>query len=218
MSEWLLPLFPLNVVLFPRTSLPLHIFEERYKEMIADCLENGGDFGVVLAQEQSVADTGCAASITEVLKRYDDGRMDIIVRGSRRFEILLLDQEKAYLRGSPQFFDDDGPAVPLKDSRRQRAVELCRKAREILRLEESEEESAELLATDEQLSYQLMARLPVDLEFKQSLLSLRSEEERLTRVISHIEKLLDHLAVLVKARANAGANGKGIRPEPRRGI
>ena len=209
MSELLLPLFPLNVVLFPRTDLPLHIFEERYKQMIMDCLENKWEFGVVLVQEQSLENTGCTASITEVVKRYDDGRMDIIVRGHRRFEILLLDQEKPYLRGAPQFFDDETAPLSPQDARRQRAIELYRGAREILQLEEREGGEGNPEASVEQLSYQIMARLPVDLEFKQSLLTLKSEEERLTRVISYLEKLLVHLALVTKVRASAGGNGKG---------
>lgn len=209
MSEWLLPLFPLNVVLYPRTDLPLHIFEERYKEMIAECLQNGWEFGVLLAKEQSVENIGCTASITEVVKTYEDGRMDIKTRGSRRFSILLLNSEKPYLRGAPQFIEDDGEPVSPDDPRRRRALELYGQAREILQLEKSDEDDVQLQASDEQLSYQVMARLPVDLGFKQSLLLLTSEEERLIQVIPYLEKLVVRLGVVTKARASAGSNGKG---------
>ena len=81
MQELLLPLFPLEVVLFPRADLALHIFEDRYKELIADCLEHQWEFGVVLLQENSLANIGCTAAISEVARKYDDGRMDIVVRG-----------------------------------------------------------------------------------------------------------------------------------------
>ena len=209
MSEWLLPLFPLNVVLFPRTDLPLHIFEARYKQMIADCMENKWEFGVVLAQEQAVENTGCTASIAEVVRKYEDGRLDIIVRGSRRFELLLLDQQMPYLRGAPQFFDDDVSPLPPGDGRRQRALELYSRASKLLHSDEREEGKGELESSDEQLSYQIMGRLPVDVDFKQSLLPLRSEEDRLTRVISYLEKLIPHLALVIKARASAGGNGIG---------
>lgn len=209
MGEWLLPLFPLKVVLFPRTDLPLHIFEERYKKMIAECLESRLEFGVVLAQENSVESTGCTASITKVVKRYDDGRMDIIVRGSRRFELLLLDQEMPYLRGAPQFFEDDGEPLPADDSRRQTAVELFGQLNEMLPREAKAAGKESLEPGDSELSYQIVARLPLDLEFKQSLLPLRSEQERLTRVVAYLEKLLAQAALAIKARTISSGNGKG---------
>src|SRR5687768_13848231 len=119
MSDLLLSLFPLKVVLFPRMNLPLHIFEERYKRMIGECFERQTEFGIVLAQEQELATTGCTATLMQLVKMYDDGRMDIIVRGSRRFEILNLNQEEPCLRGEVAFFDDEqGGEVPLDDQRR----------------------------------------------------------------------------------------------------
>ncbi len=109
----LLPLFPLQLVVFPRTQLPLHIFEERYKEMVGDAIENQSEFGIVLAKEDGVVNAGCTVLVDRVVTTYDDGRMDILTRGARRFEILLLNEEKAYLRGEVQFFDDEeeGPAL-----------------------------------------------------------------------------------------------------------
>src|SRR5712691_34302 len=114
-AEPLLPLFPLDLVLLPHTNLPLHIFEPRYKQMIGDCLGNGWEFGMLAVQQQSVAAIGCTASITKVLERFPDGRMNILVRGQRRFEISQLNDEKAYLRGGPQFFDDDPAELPSSD-------------------------------------------------------------------------------------------------------
>jgi Lon protease-like protein len=91
-----LPIFPLDLVLLPSTPLPLHIFEDRYKEMIAECLENKQAFGVVRAKEDSsVAEMGCSAEILDVAKRYPDGRMDILTRGRERIEIMRVDQERA---------------------------------------------------------------------------------------------------------------------------
>ncbi len=209
MSEWLLPLFPLKVVLFPRTDLPLHIFEERYKQMIGECIEKNGEFGVVLAQEQAVENTGCTASVTKVVKRYEDGKLDILVRGSRRFEILILNQEMPYLRGAPQFFEDDAAPLAAEDPRRRQAIDLFHRVWEVLELNASRNDPAELDAADEQLSYQIMALLPVDLEFKQSLLPMRSEEERLKRVIQYLEQLLIQVSATIKARASASGNGRG---------
>src|ERR1700734_3982579 len=94
MQEELLPLFPLQVVLFPRTALPLHIFEERYKQMIADVQRGHTEFGVVLAGEKGIVNTGCTATGEKVLKKYPDGRMGLISLGRRRFEIILVNDEK----------------------------------------------------------------------------------------------------------------------------
>jgi Lon protease-like protein len=89
----LLPLFPLDVVLLPGTPLPLHIFEPRYKEMIAECLANHAPFGVVRALEEGVSEVGCTAEIVTVTKEYPDGRMDLIAEGRQRFEVLELNRE-----------------------------------------------------------------------------------------------------------------------------
>lgn len=209
MPDWLLPLFPLRVVLFPRTNLALHIFEERYKQMIAECLQNRWEFGVVLVQDRSLAEAGCTAFISEVVRKYPDGRMDILVRGQRRFELLLLDQEMPYLRGEPQFFDDEAGAVPSGDARRSQALDLYKEALEQLPSEDRAATEPPPELEDPQLSYQIIARLPAELSFKQALLQLRSEDERITQVISHLQKMVRHLAVVVQARERAGSNGRG---------
>jgi len=204
MQELLLPLFPLNVVLFPRVNLALHIFEDRYKEMIGECLANQSQFGVVLAREEALENIGCTASITEVVRKYDDGRMDIVVRGERRFEILFLDRAKAYVRGAAQFFEDEAGEVPLEDSRRKEALQIYE---EVVRLLEFEETAAPDVQ-DGQLSYQIIGRLPVDPGFKQGLLKNRAESERLNEVIPFLRKAAARLAVTIRTRAKAGGNGQ----------
>ncbi len=106
MRSDLLPLFPLQVVLLPGAELPLHIFEDRYKEMIREVIRDHTEFGVVLASEKGIVNTGCSATVDQVLRQYPDGRMDILTRGRRRFEIVLLNEERSFLRGSVDFFDD----------------------------------------------------------------------------------------------------------------
>src|ERR1700684_1905151 len=122
MQPGLLPLFPLQVVLLPGTELPLHIFEDRYKEMIAEVIRDRLEFGVILASEKGIVNTGCTAMIDKVLREYPDGRLDIIARGRRRFEIVMLNDERAFLRGSVEYFDDDEEA-PLAPEVRQRAID-----------------------------------------------------------------------------------------------
>jgi Lon protease-like protein len=204
MEELLVPLFPLQVVLFPRTNLALHIFEERYKEMIRECLEKQAEFGVVLAQENSMGNIGCTATITEVVRKYDDGRLDILVKGGRRFEIMFLDRDKAYLRGAPQFFEEETDDVPADDERRKQAMEIYGEVLKLLEAEVEEPPNAQ----DSQLSYQIMARLPADLNFKQTILKSRSENERLTEVITFLKKAATRLEVTLRTRAKAGGNGK----------
>src|SRR5947208_1422620 len=103
----LLPLFPLDVVLLPGAPLPLHIFEPRYKEMISECLKQKSVFGVVRAQEQSVADVGCTAEILTVTKEYEDGRLDIVTQGVSRFEVMQVNDERSFLRAEVLYLEDE---------------------------------------------------------------------------------------------------------------
>ena len=196
----LIPLFPLQVVLFPKTALPLHIFEPRYREMIGECLEQRKAFGVVLAREKGFARGGCSADIAEVTKRYDDGRLDIVTVGQRRFDVLETDQERSFLRGHVKFFEDDG-AGPTAEQRR-RAAEL---QAELLKL--ADQDPVEMPLDDPQLSFQLAGNVPLDLDFKQALLEMRSEGERLDALVKYYEALLPRLRRGITVRRKASGNG-----------
>ena len=102
-----LRLFPLGVVLFPGLPIPLHIFEERYKQMISECLSGDEPFGIVFVDEARMRKVGCSARIEEVIRRYDDGRLDIVARGERRFRIHELDESNAYLAGTVSYISDE---------------------------------------------------------------------------------------------------------------
>jgi Lon protease-like protein len=188
------PLFPLDVVLFPGTPLPLHIFEPRYKEMIAECLANQGEFGVVRAQREGLAVVGCMASIVQVLRHYDDGRMDILCQGGNRFEIEQLDNARTFLQAEIDIFDDDG-ATSTRSSRQ----ECLALHFEVLELAGIELVPAHV-NLDEPISFQLAWALPSDLGFKQQILTIRSDAER-------TEKLCDfYRTILPKLRVGAGAS------------
>ena len=191
-SEALLPLFPLPVVLFPRAILPLHIFEERYKEMIRDCLQNRWEFGILLVHRQSLEQIGCTASISELIRRYPDGEMDVLVRGQRRFEISLLNEEKSYLRGKPQFLEDYETEPPAEALRRQ-AIQLNARLMELLASKDPSSREPAPTFSDAQVSFQIMAALPADVSWKQGLLELRSERERLVRVIRYLQRVIAYL-------------------------
>ncbi len=211
MKEGLLPLFPLEVVLMPEAPLPLHIFEDRYKEMIGVCLKAGEDpsrkedFGVVLAKGQEVSRLGCSARIVNLTRTYADGRLDIFTVGSRRFEILVVNQEKSFLRGGVEFFDDDpGQDLPAETDAA-RAIELFRQVMQ--RIRNSPDIPIHLQRPYRYLSFRLAAPLPLDLDFKQHLLGVRNEPERVIEVIQAFEALLPQLDRAEHAREKAGGNG-----------
>ncbi len=201
----LLPIFPLELVLLPGAPLPLHIFEPRYKEMIAECLEQKKPFGVVRASGEGVADIGCTAEIVSVTKKYEDGRMDILTRGVERFEVIHVNQERSFPQAEIAVVqdeaedDDENEGKPAKP-----AVQTIEQA---LRLHA---EIAKLTGTDASgpgkdvgnLSFLLAGSLPLDLDFKQGLLSTLSEAKRLEAVIGYLEAILPGLRRAAKARWN----------------
>ncbi len=196
----LLPLFPLELVLLPGVPLPLHIFEPRYKEMIGECLTGKLPFGVVRSKEkEGIAEIGCTAEITEVVKRYDDGRLDILAVGRQRFEILELNRDRSFLQAEVDFFDDEPGMASAEE--RQRALETFEQIAELAGSEIEIDSEAALL------SYQLAGALPIDLDFKQGLLSIRSEVERLGGLVEFFEALLPKLRKAARRREKAGGNG-----------
>jgi len=205
MQPNLLPLFPLRVVVFPRTPLPLHIFEERYKEMVGEAIRQNTEFGIVLAKDDGIVNAGCTVVVKEVLKTYPDGRMDILTRGVRRFEILGLNEDKAYLRGEVQFFDDDDSA-PAPPELREKALGQYRRLQEAGDLQATEPEAA-----DEQLSFQLAQALE-DLDFLNVLLRNRSESQRLEQLTDYLARQVPRLRAAARMRKLAPLNGHGEAP------
>ena len=196
----LLPLFPLDVVLLPGNPLPLHIFEPRYKEMIGECRANHAPFGVVRALEQGLAEFGCTAEIVTVTKEYPDGRLDLVAQGGKCFEVLELNQERTFLRAEV-FLVGDEPGAPVPEETA-RAVQLHA---EILSLAGTVQD---LSAADQSmLSFFLAGSLPLDLDFKQQLLGMRSESKRTQALVTYLEGILPNLRRAALARQKAGGNG-----------
>jgi Lon protease-like protein len=202
MQEALLPLFPLNVVLLPGAPLPLHIFEDRYKEMIGEAIQGSSEFGVVQAGEKGILNIGCTATVHEVVNRYADGRMDILSIGRRRFEIILLDEQKSYLRAAVTFFDDDDlePA----------SVELRAMALAGLKLLSEMDEPLELPEYTEPLLSFKVGQMISDLHFRQTLLSIRSESERLKHIAGFLPDYLAKMKRAAHIRKIAPTNGHGM--------
>jgi uncharacterized protein len=197
----LLPLFPLDVVLLPGTPLPLHIFEPRYREMISECLDLSQPFGVLRGKEQELAEIGCTAEILTVTKKYPDGRMDIVTEGRARFEVLQLNQERAFLQGEVLYLHDE-PDVGSQEEIA-KAVKLHG---EIMTLAGAEPEKSMEVGEGE-LSFHLAGSLPLDLDFKQTLLGMKSEAERLRAIILFFENILPTMRRTVHVRRKAGGNG-----------
>jgi Lon protease-like protein len=188
------------VVLLPGTPLPLHIFEPRYKEMICECRANNTRFGVVRAVEDGIADVGCTAEIISVTKEYSDGRLDLVAEGRQRFEVLELDRTRSFLQAEILLVPDEPGAPSAED--KARAIQAHR---EILELAGAVQD---LSAVDESLlSFYLAGSLPLDLDFKQKLLAMRSEERRIHMVTEYLETILPKLRRAAKAREKAGGNG-----------
>jgi Lon protease-like protein len=197
----LLPLFPLDLVLFPGTTLPLHIFEPRYKEMISECLDRKTSFGVVRAKEEGVAEIGCTAEIITVAKKYPDGRIDLVTEGRERFEVMQVNQERPFLQAEVLYLQDEPVQPSAEEIARARTLQS-----EILQLSGSDPESRSPVK-EAQLSFNLVGSLPLDLDFKQTLLGMKSESERLLAAISYFEAILPNLRRTVQIRRRAGGNG-----------
>ena len=191
----MLPIFPLELVLFPGVPLPLHIFEPRYKEMIAECLDLKKPFGVVRAFSEGVADIGCTAEIIQVIKKYDDGRMDILTRGVDRFEVLEVNEDRSFLQAQITLIQDE-PGHPAQ----QVVEQAVRLHAEIAKLAGTEVGGPEESASN--LSFLLAGSLPLDLDFKQQLLVTSSETKRLEAVVGYLEAVLPGLRRAAKARWN----------------
>lgn len=202
----LLPLFPLQLVAFPGSAIPLHIFEERYKEMVGEAEARGTEFGIVLAKEGGIVNAGCTVVVEKVLRRYPDGRFDMIARGRRRFELVSLDQEKDYLRGEVRFFDDEDDA-PVTHELRRRAHEAFERIRRAL----PESRDAEPDLNHPLLSFQL-AQGVEDLDFQNALQRSRSEAERLRMFAEFADGYLSRRLYAEKMKHAAPLNGSGHTP------
>ncbi len=199
----LVPLFPLELVLLPGVPLPLHIFEPRYREMIAECVEEKKPFGIVRASEEGVADIGCTAEIVSITKKYEDGRMDILARGVERFEVVEVNEERSFLRAEISLLpdeDEDGEGEGAGSPDAALVQQAVRLHAEIGNLA-----GADLSPADDgapNLSYLLAGSLPLDLDFKQNLLATLSEKKRLEAIVGFLQAILPGLRRAAKARWN----------------
>jgi Lon protease-like protein len=195
------PLFPLGTVALPHELVPLHIFEERYRTMIGECLERGTEFGIVWEGEEGVRPVGCAMEITEVLERMEDGRLNILTRGTRPFRIVDEQHDLPYPAGTVVFLKDKSERADAKT--RAAAHEAYGSL-----VEQATDRTPDSDELDSMSAYEMAATVDFGLDAKQGLLDLRSENARLrlvTRLFRAASKRLDFIE---RAQARARSNGK----------
>jgi Lon protease-like protein len=197
------PLFPLGLVLLPGELVPLHIFEERYKLMVGECLEQDTEFGIIWLSDDGLKEIGCAARITRVLERFDDGRLNIVVEGTVPFRLTRRIEDLPYPAGDVEPLADDGEAD-------QEALERARSRYADLVEEVTDARpDPELLAQLD--AYGMAATLEVAPAAKQSLLELRSESGRLEQLEALFAEALQRIKMAERAAEQASGNGH-LRP------
>jgi Lon protease-like protein len=195
------PLFPLPIVLLPSEVLPLHIFEDRYKAMVARCLEEHSEFGIVWLADDGLKEVGCTAQIAEVLERAPDGRMNILVRGRNPFKLVERQENLVYPAGTVELLED-GPGdveTDVGSEARERYADL---------LEEITDERPDAGALEALSAYEMAASVEIDPELKQGLLELRSEEERLKMLAALFKDGIARLERARKIAERARGNGR----------
>src|SRR5271154_1463562 len=200
-----IPLFPLEVVLFPGMPLPLHIFEPRYRIMLARCINEKLEFGIVLAAGTELAKIGCTAEIVEKLKEYPDGRVDILCEGRALFRVIDVLNEKEYQEAIADYLPED---ILPQDSERE--AQLIERFQVCHPLVFGQPWIASSRDTELSLAFQMATRLPLELEVKQNLLEMPEESARQAFLLLRINELLPQLAQRQRLRKIAGDNGHGL--------
>jgi Lon protease-like protein len=195
------PLFPLGTVALPHELVPLHIFEDRYRTMIGECMERGTEFGIVWEGEDGVRPIGCAMEITEVLERMEDGRLNILTRGTRPFRIVDEQHNMPYPAGTVEFLADKAEET---DPKTQAAAHEAYGSL----VEQATDRTPDAEELGAMSAYEMAATVDFGLDAKQGLLDLRSENARLrlvTRLFRAASKRLDFIE---RAQERARSNGK----------
>ncbi len=195
------PLFPLGIVALPGEVVPLRIFEERYKTMIERCLADESEFGIVWLSDDGLREIGCACEITELIERDDEGRMNILTRGTRPFQLLEREERLPYPAGTVEFLDDREEAVDgsLAALARETYAEL---------VERATDSRPDALGLARMSAYDMAATVDFGLDAKQGLLDMRSENARLRLVTRLFRAAMKRMDFVSHAQARARSNGK----------
>ena len=195
-----LALFPLGLVLLPRELVPLHIFEDRYRTMIGECLDDETEFGILWLSDEGLREVGCSARITRVLERFEDGRLNILVEGGTPFRLVRRIEDLAYPAGDVTRLEDDSDDAETSQLERTRE----RYADLVQQVTDSRPDEEALADLD---AYGMAATLDIEAGAKQSLLELRSESGRLEQLDALMAEALERLKLHARAAERASGNG-----------
>ncbi len=206
-----IPLFPLNTVLFPGMPLHLHIFEPRYKEMVQKCLHEKQEFGILLLHETQLCQVGCTARITQVLRQFENGSMDILTEGRRRFRVLDVLNREAYLEAVVEYFDDETEDIPS---------DLLKKVlnayQKMIRLQTRGVGAIRGIFDPVHFSFIIASTIDMVLKDRQSLLELTSTTQRIRKLDTALLETMRKLDKQEKLKRVAEMNGHG-KHEPDEG-
>jgi Lon protease-like protein len=181
----IIPIFPLNMVAFPKMPVPLHIFEDRYKAMLEYCMREKAYFGIVLSQNNNISKTGCAMLVTKVFQEYSDGRKDILAVGRQRFRIKAFDYDDVYLKAEVEFFDDPRDESELNadlDKLTLQTLDLYKQYLKKVHPHKAENYQVFFEEPYNQVSFRMASAITGEYALKQKLLEMVSEEERLVEL------------------------------------
>ena len=196
-----IPIFPLELVLYPSEQLPLHIFEDRYRQMISRCLEGETPFGIILINEGKIADVGCTAQIAQVVTTYADGRMDIIVHGVKRFKVSRFMDQLAYMTADIEYVKE--PEEPVRVDLRERVITQHMRLLELAGRKVRPSTYQNL----DGISYFIAHNAGLKPEQKQEVLELISENERIAYLTQHLEMLIPRVEEFEDVRKKVQSNG-----------
>jgi Lon protease-like protein len=194
-------LFPLNLVLVPGEQAPLHIFEERYRELIGECLDFGNEFGLLLEDENGMREVGVSCAVVEVVDRFPDGRLNIVVEAQQRFQLVELTEGRTFRTGEIELVPDE------LDSPDEDEIEECLAAyARVVTAAEADVDDLDLDA--DSIAYQIASRVDFGTEIKQGLLELRSERERVIRLAPMLNQAAEAVERDREIRHRASGNGR----------
>ncbi|MFC1516237.1 LON peptidase substrate-binding domain-containing protein [Thermodesulfobacteriota bacterium] len=201
-----IPLFPLGVVLLPQMILPLHIFEERYKMMVNECLVQDSQFGIVYYDGKEIYKAGCTATIIDVLKQYEDGRMDIVTEGKKRFFINEIDENRIYLRAGVYYFDDtDEKRLSEDESLIREALDLLKR---LDRMTGTVRDYEALTRLDhKRLSFLIPGAEGFTPDERQQLLEMTSTRRRLLKCKDVLKKVIERTRISQEVLQIISGNG-----------
>ena len=194
-------LFPLNLVLVPGEQAPLHIFEPRYRELIGECLDFGNDFGLVLEDDEGLREVGTRCNVVEVIDRFPDGRLNVVVEATERFQLLEVTDGRAFRTAEVETLPDE-PDTPLEDE----VEEVLAAYARVVAAAEAELDDLDLDA--DSVAYQIAARIDFGTEVKQGLLELRSERERVVKLAPMLNQAAEAVEREREIRTRAAGNGR----------